>query len=595
MKRWQLRELRVLRSVRVVGGLGAFTALGMLGAAGCGSSEGNVDSASFDLGSPDLVISQVYGGGGNSGSKYENDFIEIFNRSSATVSLSGWSVQYASSTGSSWSVTPLSGTILPGHYYLVKEAAGTGGTTALPTPNATGTISMSATSAKVALVRNQTALTCSTSCVPASTIADFVGYGSSANGFEGSGPTATLSNTTSASRAGAGCTDSDNNAADFSVGTVLPRNSSTAANVCSGGGGGGGAGGSGGAGSGGASGSSGAGAGGASGGSSGAAGSGGTGGAPPVLPSPTLTPIPMTKLVFGAFGDVRPPNPNDTANFPDGILSEIFSGLQAQGISLAVDAGDHCFQSSISSGSYCHTQFVSHFMADMNANYTGKLLPTMGNHEGCGTDAATTGNCTSWTTGLVHDYLVDIVQPTTGQSAFPYYSVAVYGSWGSAKFVHVAANAWTSAQDTWLTNTLNVATTYTFVVRHEPNNDARAPGVTPSEALYSSHFNSGTLTLSVTGHTHLVQLPGGTLPYGDSFGATEPYEVILGNAGAPLDAGPYYGYATLTRRASDGAIVTQEYEAVSSDGVTSLNNAPDSSFRFAVNANGTPNSNTTLP
>ncbi len=176
----------------------------------------------------------------------------------------------------------------------------------------------------------------------------------------------------------------------------------------------------------------------------------------------------------------------------------------------------------------------------------------MGNHEGCGEDAATSGNCTSWTSGLVHDYLVDIVQPTTGQSAFPYYSVVVYGPWGTAKFIHVAANAWTSAQDTWLTNTLNVPTTYTFAVRHEPFNDTRAPGVTPSESLYELRtlMRAGTLTLSITGHNHLVQLPGGTLPYGDSFGATQPYETILGNAGAPLDAGPYYGYAILTRRAS---------------------------------------------
>ncbi|HWZ88005.1 MAG TPA: lamin tail domain-containing protein, partial [Polyangiaceae bacterium] len=118
---------------------GVFTALGMLGIAGCSSSEGGVDSASLDLGSANLVISQVYGGGGNSGSIYKNDFIEIFNRGSVAVSVSGWSVQYASATGSSWSVTNLSGTIQPGHYYLVKEAAGTGGTTNLPTPDATGT------------------------------------------------------------------------------------------------------------------------------------------------------------------------------------------------------------------------------------------------------------------------------------------------------------------------------------------------------------------------------------------------------------------------------------------------------------------------
>ncbi|HWZ90632.1 MAG TPA: hypothetical protein VNW92_17350 [Polyangiaceae bacterium] len=41
--------------------------------------------------------------------------------------------------------------------------------------------------------------------------------------------------------------------------------------------------------------------------------------------------------------------------------------------------------------------------------------------------------------------------------------------------------------------------------------------------------------------------------------------------------------------------MTQEYEAMASDGVTPLNNVPDTSFRFAVNPNGTSNPNTTLP
>jgi predicted extracellular nuclease len=54
-----------------------------------------------------IVISQVYGGGGNSGATYKNDFIELFNPSTSTVSLAGWSVQYASATGTSWSVTTL--------------------------------------------------------------------------------------------------------------------------------------------------------------------------------------------------------------------------------------------------------------------------------------------------------------------------------------------------------------------------------------------------------------------------------------------------------------------------------------------------------
>jgi hypothetical protein len=302
----------------------------------------------------------------------------------------------------------------------------------------------------------------------------------------------------------------------------------------------------------------------------------------------------MDRLAFGAFGDVRPANPNDTASYPDAILSAVFAGLQAQRVSIAVDSGDHCFQSTTASGSHCHDQFVGHFMAEMRAHYTGRLFPTMGNHEGCAMNAATAGNCATWTSGLVRDYLVDVVYPTTGQLS-PYYSVVLHGPWGTAKFLHIAANAWTSEESAWLDASLTVATTYTFAVRHEPSSETRAPGVAPSESMLAPHFGRGTLTLSITGHTHLVQLPGGTKPYGGRYGATKAYEVIIGNGGAPLDAGSYYGYAILRRRAGDGAIVVQAYEAVEADGVTPLRDVEDPNFRFAVNANGTPNASTSLP
>jgi uncharacterized protein len=185
--------------------------------------------------SPDIVVSQVYGGGGNTGATLTNDFIELFNRGSSSVDVTGWSVQYASSAGSSWQRTNLSGSITPGGYYLVQEAAGAGGTTPLPTPDATGAIAMSATSGKVALVTNQTLLTCGVSpgdCLSNASIRDFVGYGSAANNFEGSGPTATLSNTTAALRTAGGCTDTDNNAADFTTGSPTPRNTASPPNVC---------------------------------------------------------------------------------------------------------------------------------------------------------------------------------------------------------------------------------------------------------------------------------------------------------------------------------------------------------------------------
>jgi predicted extracellular nuclease len=180
--------------------------------------------------SADVVISQVYGGGGNAGAQYANDFVELYNRGTSAVSLSGWTVQYASATGSAWSRTTLAGSIAPGTHYLVQEAGGTGGGPALPAPDATGTIALSASSAKVALVTNATALTCGTGCATVSGVRDFVGYGSSASSYEAA-PTGTLSNTTAALRAGGGATDTDNNSADFTVTAPAPRNSSSGPGV----------------------------------------------------------------------------------------------------------------------------------------------------------------------------------------------------------------------------------------------------------------------------------------------------------------------------------------------------------------------------
>lgn len=185
--------------------------------------------------SPDIVISQVYGGGGNAGATYRNDYIELFNRGSSAVDVSGWSVQYASATGTTWQRTDLSGTIQPGQYYLVQQAAGAGGTADLPAPDLTGAINMSATAGKVALVKNQTTLT--SACPPTdNNLADLIGYGSTANCSE-TAPTANLSNTTAAKRASNGCTDTDANNTDFTVAdptaSPTPRNTASPFKPCS--------------------------------------------------------------------------------------------------------------------------------------------------------------------------------------------------------------------------------------------------------------------------------------------------------------------------------------------------------------------------
>ena len=180
-----------------------------------------------------LVISQAYGGGGNSGSVYTNDFIEVFNNGFTAVSLNGMSVQYSGATTTTWTATNLGNVLLqPGQYYLVQEAAGAGGTTPLPTPDATGSITMAGTTFKVALVSSTAAL--SGAC-PTAGVVDMLGVGPTANCSETT-PTAVISNTTAAIRKTNGCQDTGSNVADFNIATAAPRNTASATNPCGGGG-----------------------------------------------------------------------------------------------------------------------------------------------------------------------------------------------------------------------------------------------------------------------------------------------------------------------------------------------------------------------
>lgn len=184
--------------------------------------------AAYATPSASAVISEVYGGGGNSGATLTRDFVELGNAGSAAYDLSGYSVQYlpgSPSSSSTWQVTTLSGSVAPGGRFLVAEAAGSGGTTALPTADATGTIAMSATSGTLALVSGTTALTCKTAadCAADSRIVDLVGYGTAVV-REGSGPVTGASNTASVAR-GTSLADTDDNAADLTAGAPSPVNS----------------------------------------------------------------------------------------------------------------------------------------------------------------------------------------------------------------------------------------------------------------------------------------------------------------------------------------------------------------------------------
>jgi hypothetical protein len=165
-----------------------------------------------------VVISQVYGGGGNTGATWKNDFIELFNRGAAPVGLSGWTVEYAPAASGDWSPTRLSGVLEPGQYFLVQQAAGAGGTQDLPAPDATGATAMSATAARVRLRSGDGATV------------DLVGYGAASESE--ARPAPQLSNTTAALRRSGGCIDTDDNAADFQTGAPNPRNTASPRNSC---------------------------------------------------------------------------------------------------------------------------------------------------------------------------------------------------------------------------------------------------------------------------------------------------------------------------------------------------------------------------
>ncbi len=181
-----------------------------------------------------LTISEVYGGGGNSGSKYSNDFIELYNYGTTPIDMSALAVYYAPATGTSYTAaaafqTILTGTLAGGAYYLIAESQGTGGTTPLTGVNVAGSIAMAGTAGKVVLgLANTVPVYAAGSLVPANnpSVIDIVGYGATATQYRGTGPAPTLTNTTSDSRTTV-TTAPTSNATDYLAGAPSPQGTGT--------------------------------------------------------------------------------------------------------------------------------------------------------------------------------------------------------------------------------------------------------------------------------------------------------------------------------------------------------------------------------
>jgi len=292
-------------------------------------------------------------------------------------------------------------------------------------------------------------------------------------------------------------------------------------------------------------------------------GTGSAGGNDAAPPGVGLTGGTVSHLYFASTGDTRPILPatdlDQTLDYPTAIIDQIFTDMAmlSPQPSFVVTTGDYQYAGMTSASA---AQVGLYMQA--RAKFPGPVFYGMGNHE-CSPLGLTTSNCGEGNAdGLTGNYTTYVSTMLAQiQQTKPYYTIkinATDGSWTS-KFVFVAPNAWDATQQSWLTTAMAEATTYTFVVRHEPTDSNTAPGVTPSETIIAQY----PITLEICGHTHDYSHTGN--------------RVVLGNGGAPLTGGGDYGYGTFLQR-SDGAIVVDE--------VDYKTGGTDPSFHFVVTPTG---------
>ena len=213
---WTSRSRRVRRGMLV----GALLAAGLVA--------GGAPPPAAAVAGPSVVISQIYGGGGNANATFTHDFVELFNRGDTAQNLDTFAIQKASVTGTTWQVEDLPNVDLqPGQYFLVRFHSTAAVGSPLPTPDHMGstTIDLSQNGGKVLLANTTVAQT--GSC-PTNASIDFITYGATDCAAEIS-PAAGMSSILANIRKLGGCQDTNNNSVDFEVVTPNPRNSATTA------------------------------------------------------------------------------------------------------------------------------------------------------------------------------------------------------------------------------------------------------------------------------------------------------------------------------------------------------------------------------
>jgi hypothetical protein len=269
----------------------------------------------------------------------------------------------------------------------------------------------------------------------------------------------------------------------------------------------------------------------------------------------------LDTLTFAVVGDSRPPNIDDVAGYPTAVVTKIWQDVEAATPrpAFGISTGDYMFANPATMPGTQAAQLQAYKTAQ--SVFTNLVFPTMGNQEcdgntgdncdTCGNACTTIGGaCVAGTcqTPNFATFLSVLLAPVA--ETLPYYVVNIDGpasAW-SAKFVFVACNAWNATQATWLGTELAVATTYTFVVRHEGTVATTAPCLSGTGSMNADTIMAGyPYTLLIAGHTHTY-----------AYYASEK-QVVVGNGGAPLTGSIDYGYV-IARQQGNGSIVFTEYD-----------------------------------
>ena len=239
----------------------------------------------------------------------------------------------------------------------------------------------------------------------------------------------------------------------------------------------------------------------------------------------------VARMRFGVFGDVRPPNPNDTAQYPAAIVAAVLDGITAAGAQFAVAGGDYMFASTTATA---NAQVGMLLAAE--SRFAGHVFHSLGNHECTGASAS---NCPLGNETAQMQVFRARLAP--GYAA-PYFDWVVATDQGDAHFIATAPNAWSPAQQAWLDRALARPALYTVVIAHEPPGDREAPGSVAIET--SLRARVGGVTLRLYGHTH-------------EYRHLSANAIIAGNAGAPLQvATGQYGFVVVDQRADGNLVVT---------------------------------------